>query len=305
MTGAGNILGYMDVRRELATFLRSRRDRLRPEDHGLPTGRRHSPGLRRTEVAQLAGISVDYYIRLEQGKSAHPSQSVLAGLARALKLTQDERDYLSRLTSTTAVSSEQAAAAGVAERVRPSLRRLLEGLMPVPAYVINRQMDVLAWNDMGAALIADFGSWPKAERNLLWLLFCDPAARGLYVEWEKAARQGIARLRLFAARHPDDQAIVTLVSALSARSPEFRRWWARYDVQDCGNGRKEFNHPLVGRLSLDWEALALPDGHDQYLVTYTAPAASPSQGGLDLLTIVGQESLRSESPRHLDRSPRN
>lgn len=284
----------MDVRRELASFLRSRRDRLRPEDHGLPPGRRRSPGLKRTEVAQLAGISVDYYIRLEQGRSVHPSQPVLAGLARALKLTSDECDYLYRL----AFSESSTPVCATTDRVRPSMHRLLEGMMPVPAYVISRNMDVLAWNDMGAALVADFGALPKGQRNLLWLLFCDPSARSLYVHWESAARQGIARLRLFAARHPDDQSVVSLVGELSVRSAEFRQWWACYDVQDCGSGRKEFDHPMVGRLSLDWEAMLLPDGNDQYLVTYTAPAGSPSQGALDLLAVVGAGTL-SKSADHL------
>ncbi|MFD0889453.1 helix-turn-helix domain-containing protein [Streptosporangium algeriense] len=281
----------MDVRRELASFLRSRRDRLRPDDYGLPPGRRRSPGLRRTEVAQLAGISVDYYIRLEQGRSVRPSAPVLAGLARALKLTPDECDYLHRL----AFSEAPAPAPTVSDRLRPGVYRLLEGLMPVPAYVISRNMDVLAWNEMGAALVADFGALPRSQRNLLWLLCCDPAARSLYVHWESAARQGVARLRLFAARYPDDQSVVSLVGELSVRSPEFRQWWACYDVQDCGSGRKEFNHPVVGRMSLDWEALLLPDGSDQYLVTYTAPAGSPSQGALDLLSVVGAETLQGSA----------
>lgn len=280
-------LEVMESQHDLATFLRSRRDRLRPADYGLPAGRRRSPGLRRTEVAQLAGISVDYYVRLEQGRSARPSAPVLAGLARALKLTSDECDYLYRLASV----EQPVIPGGTDGHVRPALYRLLEGMMPVPAYIISRNMDVLAWNEMGSALIANFDALPKTSRNLLWLLFCDPTARTLYVDWEGAARQGVTRLRLFAARYPEDQSLISLVGELSVRSPEFRRWWASYDVQDCSSGRKEFNHPVVGHLNLDWEALPLPDANDQYLVTYTAPMGSPSQGSLDLLAVVGKGGL--------------
>jgi transcriptional regulator with XRE-family HTH domain len=277
----------MDARHELADFLRSRRDRLRPEEYGFSTGRRRSPGLRRAEVAQLAGISIDYYIRLEQGRSARPSQAVLDGLARALKLSADECAYLYQVAASEAPPPRPAAV----EQVSLSVRRLLEAISPTPAYVIGRRMDVLAWNDMATSLITDFAALPRSNRNLLWHLFCDPAARSLYVEWEKASRQGIARLRLFAARYPDDEATASLVGELSARSPEFRKWWADYDVQDCSSGRKEFNHPIVGRLCLDWNALRLAEGDDQYLITYTAPAGSPSQNSLDLLVVLGNEKI--------------
>ncbi|WP_051468786.1 helix-turn-helix domain-containing protein [Actinomadura oligospora] len=274
----------MNVNRELADFLRSRRDRLQPEDFGLPPGQRRSPGLRRAEVAQLAGISVDYYIRLEQGKSGRPSATVLDSLARALRLSVDERDHLFRLAGSDQGLPRRAA---TTERVRPSVHRILETLGTTPAYVIGRRMDVLAWNPMAAALIMDFGAVPPGQRNMLWHAFCDPAARQLYVDWGRVARQGIAHLRMAAARNPDCPMIAGLVGELSVKSEEFRTWWARHDVQDRRSGRKEFAHPVVGRLSLDYDALQLPDGPDQHLITYTAPADSPSRGALDLLAVVG------------------
>ncbi|MBD2894976.1 hypothetical protein amrb99_39080 [Actinomadura sp. RB99] len=277
----------MESNHELADFLRSRRDRLRPEDFGLPRGNRRSPGLRRAEVAQLSGISVDYYIRLEQGRTGRVSSAVLDALARTLRLAPDERDHLYLLARADGIPRR----ATRSERVRPSVHRILELLASSPAYVIGRRMDVLAWNPMAAALITDFGALPAGRRNLLWHAFCDPAARSLYVDWEQVARQGIAHLRLSAARHPDDPGIAALVGELSVKSEEFRTWWARHDVKDRGSGRKEFSHPAVGRFTLDYDALLLPDGPDQHLITYTAPKGGPAADALELLAVIGTQRL--------------
>ncbi|MGP4109593.1 helix-turn-helix domain-containing protein [Streptomyces sp. 4N509B] len=273
------------TRNELAGFLRSRRHRTRPEDHGLAVGRRRSAGLRRAEVAHLAGISVDYYIRLEQGKVGRPSSTVLDALARALRMSADEREHLYLLAR-----AESPRRRITAERVRPSVHRLLEVLHPAPAYVVGRRMDLLAWNETGAALLAEDLPGPSwKQSNLLWHLLCSPHARTLHVDWETAARQGVAHLRAAAGRYPDDPGIASLVGELSLRSGEFRTWWARHDVQDHGSGRKEFDHPLVGRLSLDYESLRLADGPDQHLVTYTAPSGSPSLRALERLAALARE----------------
>lgn len=249
------LLDLMDQRSELSPFLRTRRDRMSPEEYGLPVGRRRSPGLRRAEIAQLAGTSVDYCIRLEQGQAGRPSAAVLDAVARVLRLTPDEREHLYVLARAE-TTPRRSAPTG---KVRQSMRRLLElRYLTTPALVIGRRMDVLAWNSMAAALMAeDCAALPRSRRNLLWHAFCSPAARSLYVGWETAARQGIAFLRLSAGRCPDDPAIAALVGELSVRSEELRTWWAQHDVQDRGSGRKGFNRPLVGRLDLDYEALAV------------------------------------------------
>ncbi|GAA1568098.1 helix-turn-helix transcriptional regulator [Actinomadura kijaniata] len=275
--------------REMADFLRSRRDRLRPEAVGLPAyGRRRVPGLRRAEVAQLAGISPDYYMRLEQGHPVRPSPSVLDALARALRLDADERDHLYRLARAEPAPLRRRAD----EEVVPGVHRLLERLDTVPAYVLNGRLDVLAWNAMAAALVTDFAAMPR--RNLVWYAFCDPRARSFYVDWETMARQGVAHLRAATGRDPGDPATRELIEELTGRSEEFRTWWTWQDVKGPGAGRKEFRHPEVGRLTLDYVAMLLPGTLDQQLVTYTAPAGTPSQAALDRLAVLAAG--RSEAP---------
>ncbi|MDT0342332.1 helix-turn-helix transcriptional regulator [Streptomyces litchfieldiae] len=269
--------------RELAAFLRTRRDRIQPAAVGLPAGgRRRSPGLRRAEVAQLAGISPDYYMRLEQGRDTHPSAAVLDGLARALRLNDDERDHLYHLARATPAPPRRPAD----PHVDQPLRRLLDLLDPVPAYVLNGRLDVLAWNRMGAALITDFSQLPPERRNMLWFAFRDPLARTLYADWEWMARHGIAQLRTATGRAPDDAANKALVGELAVHSAEFRTWWARHDVKGPGPGRKELHHPRVGRLVLDCLAMLLPGTPDHQLVTYTAPEGSPSQAALEELAAL-------------------
>ncbi|WP_037064271.1 helix-turn-helix transcriptional regulator [Pseudonocardia acaciae] len=274
----------MPTRTELSHFLRSRRGRIRPEDVGLAaTGRRRTPGLRRPELAHLAGISADYYVRLEQGRGVRPSTGVLESLAAALGLSDDERDHLFTL----ARDEPAPRRAGHREHVRPSVHRLLQLLNPTtPAFVVGRRLQVLAWNGMAAALITDFDACPAGERNIVRHGFRDPAARRLYVRWEEMARTELAHLRVAAGRYPDDPVITALVDELRATSAEFRLWWACHDVEGRGHGRKELDHPLVGRLTLDYESLAVPGAPDQHLVTYTAPAGSPSAAGLDHLACL-------------------
>lgn len=282
----------MDRRAEFSDFLKSRRSRLRPEQVGMPAtlGRRRTPGLRREEVAQLAGVSVDYYVRLEQGRNVQPSPAVLDALAKALRLDEDEHRYLIALAG-----QGTAAPRSISERARPGILRLLQMLGPTPGFVLGRRMDVLAWNPMAAILLGDFGQISAPRRNMLWLLFMDPGSRALYVDWAKVARESIAHLRASGARHPDDPGIAALVEELAAKSVAFRQWWSQHDVREKGHGRKNLNHPEVGPLSLDYETLRLSDGDDQVLVTYTAEAGSPSQASLDLLAVLAKAKPPSSS----------
>jgi transcriptional regulator with XRE-family HTH domain len=266
---------------ELGDFLRTRRARLQPQDVGLPDyGRRRVPGLRREELAQLAGVSVDYYVRLEQGRDIHPSDSVLDAVASALRLDEDERQHLITL-----VRPRRRARRRPTERVRPGVQRLLDS-MEVPAFVVGRRMDVLAYNALAAALVSGF-----RERNMLRHVFLDEGAQDLYPDWEKLAEETVAFVRLSAGEDPDDAQLVELVGELSLRSESFRRMWARHDVKAKSFGRKRFEHPQVGPLELDYECLRLADP-DQVMVTYTAAPGTPSETALKLLAQLSREEDR-------------
>ena len=270
----------LDEPAQLGEFLTSRRNRLDPDTIEVPThGRRRVPGLRREEVAQLAGVSVDYYVRLEQGRAAHPSEAVLDAIARALQLDEVERAHLHQLARPAASPKRRPAP----ERVQPGLRQLLERLDGVPAFVLGRRMDVLAWNRLGASLHADFDGMLPRERNMARLLFLDPGSTEHYPEWETVARDTVGVLRRLAGRHPDDRALAELIGELSMHSEPFRRWWASGVVRAKTHGRKQIRHPIVGDLELHYETLELPDAADQVLVTYTAEAGSPSETSLRLL----------------------
>ncbi|GGS49765.1 DNA-binding protein [Planobispora rosea] len=273
----------MNTRAELAEFLRTRRARLRPEDVGLqPFGgaRRRVPGLRREELAQLAGVSVDYYVRLEQGRTNNVSEEVLEAVARALRLSEDERAHLGNLARPAPARRRPAPRA---ERVRPGLQRLLDMAEGIPAYIIGRRGDVLAWNRMAAAAFVDFGALPPAERNWARMIFLNEDVRALFADWRAKAQETVAHLRLRAGAYPDDPQLAALVGELSVKSEDFRRWWADHNVKDKTNGRKVVRNPLVGELVLDYESLRLPDDPDQVLVVYTAEAGSASEASLRLL----------------------
>jgi transcriptional regulator with XRE-family HTH domain len=274
----------MDKRRELGEFLKSRRARLSPEELDLPSfARRRVPGLRREELAQLAGVSVDYYVRLEQGRAGHPSEGVLDALARALRLDDDEREHLYDLCRPGPRRRRPARP----ERVRPELRRLVETL-EVPAMLLGRRMDVLAWNRLAAALVVDWGALPPGRRNTAHHFFLDEGARELYLDWDANAESTVAYLRLAAGRHPDDPQLAALIGELSVKSEEFRRWWARHGVRDKTHGTKRFQHPVVGRLELAFETLALPADGDQLLILYTAEPGSESETALRLLASAAE-----------------
>lgn len=245
----------MDKRRELGQFLKSRRGRLQPEDVGLQAfGRRRVPGLRREELAQLAGVSVDYYVRLEQGRAGQPSEGVLEAIARALRLDAAEWSHLYDLARPSRRRRRQPRP----ERVRPAVRQLLDALEGIPAMVVGRRMDVLAWNRLAAALLVDWGSLPPEQRNAARHVFFDEGARELYPDWEEGARATVAYLRLAAGRHPDDPGLAALVGELSMKSEEFRRWWADHDVHEKTHGTKRLMHPIVGELTVSYRASPCP-----------------------------------------------
>ncbi|WP_090797604.1 helix-turn-helix transcriptional regulator [Asanoa ishikariensis] len=265
---------------ELRAFLRTRRARLAPEDAGLNTqpGSRRVPGLRREEVARLAGVSTDYYIRLERGRNLNVSESVLTALARALRLDETERIHLLTLAKPQRSPSSHRFMPG--QRVRPGLSRTLNALTEVPALVIGRRCDVLAANALARALYTDFDALPRRERNLVRFLFLDTAARQLYVDWPEAARSAVAGLRLYAGRNPDDAQLAELVDELSARDGDFRRWWADHDVHRHSYGAYRLRHPLVGELTLNYEALAHTADPEQILALHTAEPGSSAEQAL-------------------------
>jgi transcriptional regulator with XRE-family HTH domain len=267
---------------DLGRFLQARRARVRPDDVGLPDyGRRRVPGLRREELAQLAGVSVDYYVRLEQGRAAHPSVEVLDALARALQLDDVAQRHLHELAAHAAARAPDPPPRG--ERVHAALQTILDRLDGMPGFVIGRRMDVLAWNRLAAALIADFGALAPERRNLARFMFLDPAARERYVDWERCAHAHVGFLRLAAGRDPNDQELAALIGELSVKNEQFARWWATHEVRQKTRGTKRYRHPVVGEVTVRYETLVLPDDPSQSLVTYTTEPGSPSETALKLL----------------------
>ncbi|WP_406450884.1 helix-turn-helix transcriptional regulator [Streptomyces sp. NBC_00876] len=264
---------------DLGDFLRSRRARIQPEDVGLNSyGRRRVPGLRREEVAQLAGVSVDYYIRLEQGRGPSVSDAVLDAIARVLRLDATEHAYLRKVARPSARTAEPS----TVQRVRPGLRLLLDTLDRAPAFILGRRMDVLAWNALGDAVVG-FSRMPAAERNMPRQTFLEPAARELYPDWAAVAAETVAYLRLDAGLHPDDKQLATLVGELSMKSEDFRRLWADHQVKAKTYGVKRIGHPVVGALTLPYETLALPGDVGQSLVVYTPEPGSETAERIALL----------------------
>ncbi|WP_432102671.1 helix-turn-helix transcriptional regulator [Streptomyces sp. bgisy091] len=273
-------------KQELGAFLRSRRERLRPQDVGLPSGpRRRTPGLRREEVAVLAYISTEYYTRLEQGRAPRPSGDVLAAITVALRLTDAEADHLHLLAGTAPNRT------GLHRRdVRPSILALLERLPQTAGFVTSAVFEVLAWNDLAAALMEDFAPLAPDDRNLARRAFLAPqrADAALYGLSDTAEFRlnVVMRLRTTLARYPADPAVTGLVDELRDASPDFTRLWERNDVQATHMLTKTFRHPAVGEVTVDCDTLALTE-RDQYLVLYSAPPGSPSAEALALLSVIG------------------
>lgn len=267
----------MDSANPLGQFLRARRALVRPEDVGLPAGvRRRVPGLRREEVAVLAGVSTDYYVRLEQGRERNPSAQVTDALARALGLSEESAAHLRGLASP---SGGRRRADSGPEEVGPVLVRMMEGWHHTPAVVLGRRLTVLAHNALGRALFAGHAH----SGDLVRLVFLDPDARQFYPDWERAAENTVAGLRSAVGTGHDDPRLRETVGELSLRSEEFRRLWARHDIRGKTRETKRFRHPVVGELTLDYECLTVNSAPGQQLVVYQAAPDSPSEQALSLL----------------------
>lgn len=273
----------------LGQFLRQRRAALRPAEVGLVDyGTRRVPGLRREEVALLAGVSVTYYTRLEQGHSTNASESVLGALARALALTPVERQHLFDLAG---VRDRPAARTGTTpDFARPGTVRLLDTMAAVPALLLGKRTEVLAWNALGHALVASHldprgPEQPDVRPNLTRLLFLDEATRALYPDWATEAARAVASLRLLSGRFADDPPLASLIGELTLKSPAFARMWAEHPVDSCTSGTKQLRHPVLGDLELDFEVLSMPDDSGHRVLTYTAAADSRSGRALARLLV--------------------
>lgn len=266
---------------DLGEFLRSRRARVRPEEAGLPTygERRRVAGLRREEVALLAGVSVPYYVRLEQGRAGNVSAEVLNAVARVLGLDDTERAHLHDLARP---ASGKAVKVPV-ERVRPTLRRVLDSMPDIPAFVMGRRTDMLACNRLASLLFWNRPTPPDGPLNCARLVFLDEHTRSLFRDWEHKARETVAFLRLDAGRHPGDRELAALVGELSVKSADFRRLWAEHEVQERSAGRNILDHPLAGELVLDYDSLRPGEQGDQVLVTYLAEPGSRTEEALRFL----------------------
>ncbi|HXR43510.1 MAG TPA: helix-turn-helix transcriptional regulator [Pseudolysinimonas sp.] len=272
-----------ELNRELADFLRRARGAVDPARAGLPAdGRiRRVPGLRREEVALLAGVSTDYYTRLEQGRRIVPSVGVLDAIARALDLDAAGRTHLAHLVGPGPVIRSRSVP--TVQRVRPGLHQFLESLDGTPAMILGRRAEVLAINRLARALLTDFERMPPRERNYARWMFLTDQARERFADWEVQARSVVESLRLDVGSHPDDPVTDALIAELRDAVPEFRQWWDEHRVYQRTFGTKRFRHPMVGDLTLDYETLTLPADPDQALYVYTAAAGTASRQSLELL----------------------
>jgi transcriptional regulator with XRE-family HTH domain len=273
----------MDRSAEIADFLRTRRARISPDAAGVPAdGRaRRVPGLRRDEVARLAGISIEYYTRLEQGRAGNPSPEIIAAVSQALRLDGTEHEHLTNLLTKPGGARRNPTTGP--QRVRPGLYLLLETLGHVPAFVLGRRTDVLASNALGRAVLTDFDAMPAGQRNLARYLMLDPEARSGSDEWERYASETVAMLRLDASRHPNDKQLADLIGELTVRCPEFSGWWHDHKVLQRTHGRKTYRNALVGDLEFHYEALTLPGDPDQTLCVYNVEPGSPTAERIQLL----------------------
>jgi hypothetical protein len=288
----------MDAQKEIREFLVSRRARLTPEAIGLPDygGRRRVAGLRREEVALVAGISVEYYTRLERGNATGVSESVLDGIGRALQLDDVEYTHLHDLVRAATASPGAVRRTARPAQVTASVRLLMDAMKDIAVLVQNGRGDVVAWNSLGEALYSPLLAQAPRQPNFGRFVFLDPKSHEFYANWEESARQTVALLRSEAGRAPNDRALSNLVGELSTRSDTFRALWAAHNVREHRTGMKEVNHPLVGEMTLSFEGLQLTSARGLLLLPYTAEPGSASHDKLQLLA-------NWTAPHHAEVSP--
>lgn len=293
-------MGQTDHRAEVREFLSSRRARITPRQAGLPAygGNRRVKGLRREEVAMLAGVSVDYYVRMERGNLSGASESVLDALSRALQLDEAERDHLFALARVAEPGPRRRRTPPTS--VRPAVQQVLDAISDAPAWVRNGRHDILALNRLGRALYAPVLADPRRPANTTRFVYLDPAAREFFVDWERVANDAAAMLRLEAGRNPHDRALIELVGELSTRSEIFRTRWASHDVQFHRSGRKRLRHPVVGQLDLNFESMELPSEPGLTLNVYTAAPDSPTADGLKMLASWAATLDHADAPTAVD-----
>ena len=277
----------MDAANDIREFLTTRRARLTPEQVGIPDfgGRRRVPGLRREEVALVAGVSVEYYTRLERGNAKGVSEAVLEGVSSALQLDTAEHAHLYDLVRAANEGVHPARRRGPAkpQQVRPGVKQLLDAMHDVPAFVQNGRLDILAINRLGQAVFSQMYAQPQRPANFGRFVFLDERAPTFYRDWDDAAQQTVALLRSEAGRAPHDRILTDLVGELSTRSDAFRRLWASHDVREHRTGIKLITHPVVGDIDLAYEAMELSSARELLFIAYTA---EPGSASLDALTLL-------------------
>lgn len=298
----------MDNRAEVREFLITRRARISPRQAGVETfgERRRVPGLRREEVARLAGVSVEYFTRLERGNLRGVSDTVLDAIAGALMLDDAEREHLFDLAHIANATATRAARAPRDTPVRPELQYLLDAVTAAPAFLVNNRMDLVAGNALAHAMYSVMYRGSDRPVNFSRHIFLDPTARDFYTDWDRAAWTNVAILRREAGRHPRDKRLAALVGELSMCSEEFRTLWAAHDVRKHYAGAKSFQHPVVGRLELNFQSLELDGDAGLTMTVYTATPGSPSEDALRLLAswaaseqaprVTGAAATRRDAP---------
>jgi transcriptional regulator with XRE-family HTH domain len=278
-------------RAELSEFLRTRRARLTPQQIGLPlTNRRRTPGLRREEVAELAGVSTAWYTYLEQGRDVHVSRGVLESIADALQLTKDERIHLSWLAD----QPLPPAVPPLTEIMRPVYHRVLDALGDNPAYILGRRTDILAWNEAARVVFGDITGYPESERNLIWLLFTNQGFRQRFVGWENFALEAISSFRATASQYLSDPCISEFIDTLKRVSLEFRAGWTQQNVQRQCSDRREINHPLAGQLILEIASFQISGDPDIKCCVHSPAPGSESAEKLKRL-LTSQKAEASEA----------
>jgi transcriptional regulator with XRE-family HTH domain len=280
----------------LGDFLRRCRAGMTPDEAGIaePQSARRVRGLRREEVAQLAGVSVDYYTRLEQGRHTSPSEAVIDALSRVFQLDPAARAHLIDLARPPRRRIDPVPA----QRVRPAMHQMIASMTDHPAFIVGRRTDILASNTLARALLTDWTRLPPRHRNYTRWMFLDPTARDVYLDWPSVAADVVGTLRLYAGRFPDDPRLAELVGELTIKSADFRTWWNAHQVHERTHGTKRMTHPAVGPITIQYEALALPGDDDQTLFVYTTAPGTSSADNLRLLSLWanGSALLDAENP---------